>query len=119
MTFEPPQVNYKRPNMKTFVAFLQSKGWTVEAQTIAYYDMRAPVVRGKSQDFIYRLSANPTGLSFDHLSHLAVETFAEIYKIPLQEMFDMLSQDLDAIRLDVQRLPKQLKMKREMLAYAS
>ncbi|MCB0522117.1 MAG: hypothetical protein H6577_09035 [Lewinellaceae bacterium] len=119
MTFEPPTVVYKRPQIETFIAFLQSKGWTLEDKTNSFCSLRAPDNNGEKQNFTYRIPANENSRTFDELAHLAVETFADIYDIPLQDLFDLLSLSLADIQKDVERQPRLLKMKKAILANAS
>ena len=119
IAFEQPRVIYKQPNMETFVAFLQSKGWTVEEKKIAGYVMCAPNHNGAKQEYTFHLPTNKNRRSFDHIASHAVETFAGLYNIPLQDLFDLLSLSIDEIKKDINKLPKELKIKKAILANAS
>ena len=119
ITFEQPKVVYKQPNMETFVAFLQSEGWTVEEKRTAGYIMRAPDHKGVKQDYTYRLPTNKESRSFNAMAYMAVETFADLYKIPLQELFDLLSLSIEEIKKEVEEQPKKLSRQKAILANAS
>ncbi|MEK7254181.1 MAG: hypothetical protein AAB316_05510 [Bacteroidota bacterium] len=120
LSYSPPKVNYKRPNLKTFLAFLNSKGWRLIEKKSGYCLMEAPeeIKREDGQPFRYYLPCAEESRSHDELAHHAVETFSDLYDIPLQELFDLLSQSIPDLQLEVERQPKQWKMKKEIVENA-
>lgn len=70
-------------------------------------------------DFEYYLPVNESKRMYKELSFLAVETFAKVYEIPLQDLFDLLSMNLKEIEKEVASYPKMFEMKEAILSKAS
>ncbi len=112
--FQAPKVNYKKPKVDTFIAFLQSKGWTPGKQWKGFLLMNPPEKNGTAATFYLPCNENDTG--YDELAFRAVETFAGLYEMKLQDLFDLLSKSLNEIESEVKKQPQQLEIKRAMLA---
>ena len=53
------------------------------------------------------------------LSYLSLLQRAHLYNIPLQDLFDLLSQELDSIKKEVYQHPKIIEAKKAMAAVAN
>lgn len=121
ISFYPPKVDYKRPKLATVIAFLKSKKWTIDKKTDRFIIVKPPEETRTMEEggYRYHLPHSEEVYSYDQAAFIMVETFSEIFEIPLQELFDLLSKSLDEIREHVARNPQQVKMQKAMLACAS
>ncbi len=121
MNYYPPKVDYKRPRLKTVLAFLQSKGWVVERRTPKFIIARPPDETKPEKDggFHYWVPAKEKASDYDHAAFLMVEVFSEIFEMPIQDLFDLLSKSLEEIQKEAETLLPRLEMNRAMLAHAS
>jgi hypothetical protein len=122
MNYYPPKVDYKKKRrLNTVLAFLRSKGWSVERQTPKFAIVKPPEETRAEKDggFRYWVPANEGASDYDHAAFLMVEVFSEIFDMPVQELFDLFSKSLEDIRVEVDSIPPRIEMKRAMLAHAS
>jgi len=120
LPYNPPKVEYKRPRLKTTISFLKSKGWTVERQTDRFIVVKPPEETRFAEEvgFRYYLPHSEEVLSYDEAAFRMVETFSEIFDIPLQELFNLLSKSLDEIKDYPARNARMDKMQQALLANA-
>lgn len=120
LPYNPPKVDYKRPRLKTTLSFLKSKGWTVERQTDRFIVVKPPAETHDAEEGNYRyyLPHSEDVLSYDEAAFRMVETFSEIFDIPLQELFNLLSKNLDEIKNHPARNVRMDKMQQALLANA-
>ncbi|MEM1124391.1 MAG: hypothetical protein AAGJ18_28390, partial [Bacteroidota bacterium] len=107
----------KKPLVKTFLAFLYSKGWKKEQKWGGYFLMIPPKeIKAEDAAFRFYLPCIEDSTSYDELAFHAVETFAELYEITLQELFDLLSKTLEDIQKEVD--PQKIALKKALLAHS-
>ena len=119
LNFSPPDVQYKKPLVKTFLTFLYSKGWKKDKKWGGYFLMKPPKeVKSEDKSFRFYLPCVEDSDSYHELAFQAVETFSELYEIPLQELFDLLSQSMEEIKEEVELYPKRMALRKALLAYS-
>jgi len=110
---------FKKPHNKTLLAFLQSKGWTLEKATRVYYIMMPPkAIRFKNPSFRYFIPTNEDAIDYDEFTFQLIRSIAQLYEMKLQDLMDILSCSLEEIQEDIQDKPHQIEIKRAMLASA-
>lgn len=121
LKFSPPKVEYKKPRVKTVLAFLQSLDWKIDKETERFYVMRPPDEKKSEEEggFRYYVPANEVAITYNESAFRLTETFAELYEFPLQELFDLLSQSLEEIQREVEHYPKRLEVRKAILSHAS
>jgi len=119
LNFSPPDVQYKKPLVETFLAFLYSKGWKKEKKWGGYFLMKPPKeIKSTDESFRFYLPSIEDSDSYHELAFQAVETFAELYEIPLQELFDLLSKSLKEIKEESELYPKRMAFRKALLAFS-
>ncbi len=120
MTFLPPKVDYRKPRVKTVLAFLQSKGWVLDRRDNRFFIMTPPGENKpeKAGGYRYYVPANESFHDYDESAFMMVEVFSEIFEIPMGELFGLLSKSLDEIKQEVEQYPRQIAMKKAILANA-
>lgn len=74
-------------------------------------------VKVEDEAFRFYLPCAVDSRSYDELAFQAVENFAELYEIPLQELFDLLSKSIEEIKKEVDLYPRKLALRKALLAY--
>ncbi len=120
LPYEPPKVDFKRPKLETVLLFLSTQGWTIEKYTPRYIVVKPPEETRSVEEGGYRyyVPAVLEGGINDEAAFRMVETFAEIFDLPLQLLFDMLSKNLAEIKDYNDRFPQMLKLQEAMLEHA-
>lgn len=112
-------VIYKRPNFKTVLAYLKSKGWTLDGKPSVFCKMKPPKeFKFDDPAFRLRIPVNEEHLD-DESAYILVRNIASLYEAKLQEMFDLFSQSIEEIKTEVEAQPRHLEDKQAMLAVAS
>lgn len=117
LPFSPPKVKYKKPQINTMIAFLESKGWIVEEKTQIRWTLKPPKdinLEGK-KPFRFYIPTTDTVRDYEEISFRLVESFANLYDLPLQQLFNLLSLSLQEIEEEVKEYPKFLLIKQEMV----
>ena len=106
-------INYKRPKIKTIVAFLQTKGWSL-AKKDKRFQYFAPPKEEKldDPDFHFKVPVHEKGMDYEEYTYHLLIGFSQFYDIDLQFLFDLLSKDLVQIA-------QEKEIQERMLAMAS
>jgi hypothetical protein len=109
-------VIFKRPDFKTVLAYLKSKGWTPDANPTAFYLMKPPKeFKFDDPAFRLRIPVNPEHFE-DEAAYILVRNIASMYEVKLQSLFDLFYKSLDEIKSEVEAQPRQMEEKRAMVA---
>jgi hypothetical protein len=110
-------IYFKKPRNKTIVAYLKSNGWQLEKTGEVYFHMRPPKdMAFDDKDFQYLVPVYEDARGYDEFTFGVVRSISELYEVKFQELLDLFSQSLEEIKSDVEAQPRQLEVKRAMLA---
>ena len=69
--------------------------------------------------FHYKIPVNENALGYEEWTFGLLESFADLYEIDLQYLFDLLSLSLETIRKEAQSSERIIELKKAMLAHGS